>query len=80
MSKTKKALEEFLFLGLSRFNGVRINNLEKLSGYAACKYVDLKNLAALKKNLLFENNGRIILKRKWNALINSILLNILVRN
>ena len=75
------ALEEFLFLGLSRSKGIRINNLEKLSNYDSCKYIDFKKIAALEKeNLLFENNGRIILTENGLPLINSIILNILVRN
>ena len=52
MSK-KKALEEFLFLGLSKFDGVSFEHFEKLTGYAAEKYINMKNLAALKKKIYF---------------------------
>ena len=44
MSK-KKHLEEFLFLGLSKFDGVSFEHFEKLTGYAAEKYINMKNLA-----------------------------------
>ena len=80
MSK-KKALEEFLFLGLSKFDGVSFEHFEKLTGYAAEKYINMKNLAALKKkNLLYEKKGMIFLKEKGMLLINSILSAMLEKN
>ncbi len=80
MSK-KKALEEFLFLGLSKFDGVSFEKFEKLTGYKAKKYINMKNFDSLKRNnLLFEKEGMIFLKEKGMLLINSILSTMLEKS
>ena len=54
MSK-KNAIEEFLFLGLSKFEGISIKELLKLTNHEVSKYIDFKNISIFKKkNLLFE--------------------------
>ena len=72
-------LEEFLLLGLSRSDGISIEMLEKFTDYQTTKYVNFKNISALKKrNLLFEKRGRLFLNYKGMLKINSILSYILI--
>ena len=80
MSK-KKALEEFLFLGLSKFDGVSFETFEKLTGYKAKRYINMNSFNSLKKNnLLYEKKGVIFLKERGMLLINSILSTMLEKN
>ena len=74
----KRALEEFLFLGLSKFEGVSFDKLEKLAGYQSKKYINMKSVDDLKTNkLLYEKQGTIFLKEKGMLLINSIVSSML---
>lgn len=78
LSKTN-ALEEFLLLGLSKSEGIYIKKLEELTNYETSKYINFKNIAALKeKKLIFEESGRLFLNHKGMFLINSIISNLLV--
>ena len=54
---------------------------EKLTGYEAKKYINMKNFNSLKRNnLLFEKEGMIFLKEKGMLLINSILSTMLEKS
>ncbi len=75
------AIEEFLLLGLSKSDGISIEKLEKLSDNETTKYINIKNINALKKRkLLMEKKGRLFLNDRGMLLINSIIANVIALN
>ena len=71
-------LEEFLLLGLSRSDGISIEMLEKFTDYQTTKYVNFKNISALKKETYYLRKEADFLNYKGMLKINSILSYILI--
>ena len=72
-------IEEFLLLGLYKCNGIKIEELKKITNGSLYKYINAKNIEQLEKNnFLYIKKGRLFLSTRGMLLINTIVSKVLI--
>ena len=74
-----EVIEEFLLLGLSKTNGIKISELTKVTNGSLADYVNEKNIEKLERaRILCKKKGRLFLNIEGMLLINNIVSKILI--
>ena len=75
----QKEIEELLMLGLSKYNGISIQELEEATENKISKYINKSNINELERNeFLIQKRGRLFLSIKGMLVINTIVSKILI--
>ena len=75
----QKEIEELLMLGLSKYNGISIQELEEVTENKISKYFNKSNINELESNeFLIQKSGRLFLSIKGMLVINTIVSKILI--